>query len=59
MILYRFGNWFGKSLRDNLELIRNLSHFKRFGSPILIGASRKSLIDNIVPSDVDDSWVEL
>ncbi|NPA61173.1 MAG: dihydropteroate synthase [Epsilonproteobacteria bacterium] len=53
-IIIDVGIGFGKSLRDNLELIRNLSHFKRFGSPILIGASRKSLIDNIVPSDVDD-----
>lgn len=28
----------------NLEVIKNLSAFKRFGYPVLLGASRKSVI---------------
>jgi len=48
------GIGFGKSLEHNLELIKNLIHFKKFGTQILIGASRKSLIDKISPSKVED-----
>jgi len=31
-----------------------MEHFKHFGCEILIGASRKSLIDKIVPSEIQD-----
>jgi len=34
-----------------LELIRNISHFRQFGCELLVGASRKSMIDTISPSD--------
>ncbi len=44
------GIGFGKRLEHNLELIRELSHFKKFGLPLLVGASRKSMIDKIYPS---------
>lgn len=45
------GIGFGKSLADNLKLIRDLEHFLRFGRPLLVGASRKSMIDKICPSE--------
>jgi len=53
-IILDVGIGFGKSLEHNLELIRNLIHFKKFGTKILIGASRKSLIDKITPSKIEE-----
>jgi len=50
-IILDVGIGFGKSLEHNLELIRNHNHFLHFGCELLIGASRKSLIDKISPSD--------
>lgn len=44
------GIGFGKTLEHNLRLIRDLAHFSRFDTPLLIGASRKSMIDKITPS---------
>ncbi len=38
------GLGFGKRLQDNLDLLKQLSHFRGFGLPILVGASRKSFI---------------
>lgn len=38
------GIGFGKRLSDNLELLKHLSEFQRFGRPLLVGASRKSFI---------------
>ena len=37
------GIGFGKSERDNFEIIKNLESFKIFGLPILVGHSRKRL----------------
>ena len=50
-IVLDVGIGFGKSLEDNLKLIRDLEHFLCFGHPLLVGASRKSMIDKIVPSE--------
>lgn len=36
------GVGFGKTVRDNLAILRNLSELKIFGRPILTGVSRKS-----------------
>jgi len=47
------GIGFGKTLEHNLTLIKNLRHFTHFGCEVLIGASRKSMIDKIVPSPVE------
>ena len=47
------GIGFGKTLRHNLTLVQNLRHFKHFGCELLIGASRKSMIDKIVPTPVE------
>lgn len=51
-IILDVGIGFGKSLEHNCELIRNLRHFSHFGYPLLVGASRKSMIDKIYKSDV-------
>lgn len=48
------GIGFGKSVEHNLKLIRHLSHFKRFGLPLLVGASRKSLIHALSPSMTEE-----
>ena len=48
------GIGFGKRLEDNLALIKHLGEFQKFGYEILIGASRKSLIDKITPSTVQE-----
>ncbi len=49
-IILDVGIGFGKKLEHNLLLIKHLNHFNRFGYPLLIGASRKSLIDMITPT---------
>ncbi len=46
------GIGFGKELRHNLMLVNDLQHFLPLGCPLLIGASRKSMIDKIVSSEV-------
>jgi dihydropteroate synthase len=53
-IILDVGIGFGKRLEDNIELIKNLNHFQSLGYPLLIGASRKSMIDNIFNSKVED-----
>ena len=47
-IILDVGIGFGKTLEHNITLIKNLEHFKHFGCEILIGASRKSMIDKII-----------
>jgi len=42
------GIGFGKSPEHNLKIIRELSAFKKWGFPVLIGASRKSMIGAIL-----------
>jgi len=51
-IVLDVGIGFGKSLKHNLILIKHLEHFMSLGFPILLGASRKSMIDKISKSDV-------
>ena len=48
------GIGFGKTLQDNLMLIKHLEHFLTLEKPLLVGASRKSMIDKIYPSNVDE-----
>ncbi len=48
------GIGFGKRLEDNLALITHQKHFLRFGKPLLVGASRKSMIDQVVHSESDE-----
>ncbi len=53
-IILDVGIGFGKTLEHNLELIASLEHFLKFDRPLLIGASRKSMIDKIVSSSTDE-----
>jgi len=42
------GIGFGKTLEQNLEIIRRLSELKLLNKPILLGTSRKSLIGKVL-----------
>ncbi|MBL0687737.1 MAG: dihydropteroate synthase [Sulfurospirillum sp.] len=53
-IVLDVGVGFGKSLEHNLTLIKHHAHFLHFGHELLIGASRKSMINTISKSSVDD-----
>jgi len=53
-IVLDVGIGFGKSLTDNLTLIKHLEHFLTLEKPLLVGASRKSMIDTIAPSKVEE-----
>ena len=53
-IVLDVGIGFGKTLEHNLLLLKNLKHFKHFGYELLIGASRKSMIDKITPTEILD-----
>jgi len=46
------GIGFGKSLEHNLTLLKHHAHFLHFGYPLLVGASRKSMIDKIIPTPI-------
>jgi dihydropteroate synthase len=47
------GIGFGKRLSDNLRILKNLSTFKQFGYPLMLGTSRKSFIGEISNRDVN------
>ena len=47
------GIGFGKRVEDNLKIIRNIREFTIFHLPILLGASRKSFIGNILNETVE------
>lgn len=49
-IILDVGIGFGKTLEHNLTLLKNMEHFLHFGYEILIGASRKSLIEKVIPN---------
>lgn len=53
-IITDVGIGFGKTIDHNLELIRNLREFTKLGFPVLLGVSRKSFIDKIYPSSVNE-----
>jgi dihydropteroate synthase len=53
-IILDVGIGFGKTLEHNLMLIKNMGHFKKFGCEVLVGASRKSLIDKIIPTPTEE-----
>lgn len=42
------GIGFGKTVEQNLEILRNLNEFKTLGHPILVGTSRKSFIGKLL-----------
>lgn len=53
-IILDCGIGFGKRIEDNLALITNQGHFTRLGKRLLVGASRKSMINMISPSASDE-----
>jgi len=48
------GIGFGKNLDHNLQLLKHHEHFLHFGYPLLVGASRKSMIDKIIPTPISE-----
>jgi dihydropteroate synthase len=50
------GIGFGKRLSDNLEILSHLERFRRFGLPIMVGASRKSFIGMLSSSSAIPEW---
>ena len=48
------GVGFGKTLEHNLELVKHLEHFLTLKKSLLVGASRKSMIDKISSSLAED-----
>jgi len=52
-ILLDPGIGFGKSIADNLSLLNNLEGLVGAGFPVLVGASRKSMIGTVLNRDID------
>jgi dihydropteroate synthase len=48
------GIGFGKTVEQNLELVRRLGELHELGRPILVGTSRKSFIGRITSREVGD-----
>ena len=48
------GIGFGKTVEDNLFIIKNLYEFRILGKPILLGTSRKSFIGKILNAEAGD-----
>lgn len=53
-IVLDVGIGFGKTAKQNMLLIKHLGHFLHFECPLLVGASRKSVIDHYYKSEVND-----
>jgi len=53
-IILDVGIGFGKKLQHNILLLKNLEYFLSLGYPLLIGASRKSMIDMIIPCEIHE-----
>ncbi len=48
------GIGFGKTPEQSIQCLARLAEFKRFGLPLLVGASRKRFINTVIPSAPDD-----
>jgi len=48
------GFGFGKTLQHNYQLLAGLNELSDLGLPVLVGLSRKSMIGNVLNTDVDD-----
>ncbi|MCK5553622.1 MAG: dihydropteroate synthase [Deltaproteobacteria bacterium] len=53
LIIIDPGIGFGKSVEDNLKIIRHLAELKSLGKPILLGPSRKSFIGKILNAPIE------
>ena len=49
------GIGFGKTLDHNYKILKDLKEFKKFNLPILVGASRKSMIYNLLKINSSDA----
>ncbi len=47
------GIGFGKSLEQNLEIVRRLGELRTLGKPVLLGSSRKSMIGQVLDLTAD------
>jgi dihydropteroate synthase len=47
------GVGFGKTVEQNVEIVRRLAELKALGRPILLGTSRKSFIGHVLDLPVD------
>ena len=48
------GIGFGKKVKHNLEILKNLTQFRKLGYPVLIGLSRKSFLGKSLKLDLDN-----
>jgi dihydropteroate synthase len=53
-IVLDVGIGFGKSLQHNIELLQSMKSFQTFELPLLVGVSRKSMIDKIIPTPIEE-----
>ncbi len=53
-LILDIGLGFGKCLEHNLLLLKHLGHFRHFEKELLVGASRKSMIDHIYPTPITE-----
>ena len=53
-IIFDPGLGFGKTLKHNLKLLAAVPEFCQSGFPVLIGASRKSMIDHLLERDISE-----
>ncbi|MFA6301879.1 MAG: dihydropteroate synthase [Legionella sp.] len=51
------GFGFGKSVAHNMQLMQQLTEFKEFALPLLLGVSRKSTIGAVLNKDVDQRLI--
>ena len=56
-ILLDPGFGFGKTLEHNLTLFKALDQFAATGHPLLVGVSRKTMIGQLLDSDVDQRLI--
>ena len=49
------GFGFGKDLDHNYQLLKDLSYFQQLGKPILVGLSRKKMIQQLIEREADDA----
>ena len=51
------GIGFGKTVKNNLSIIKNIDYFKQTGYPLLIGVSRKYFLGSITGLDTDERLI--
>jgi dihydropteroate synthase len=53
-IILDVGIGFGKTLKHNIELLQHLKTFQTLNYPLLVGVSRKSMIDKIISTPINE-----